>query len=194
MDAPEQRGPLTFEEYLAIEEASEKKHELVAGYMFEYNGGETGLPGATRNHNRIAGNIFAHLWNAADRGVCQVYGSDMRLRINDSKSYYPDIQVLCDPTDAEELYTRRPCLIVEVLSPSTASVDRREKLLEYQSLKSLQAYLVVWSDQRLCVLHYRGDEGHWDSTFNRPDGEVFLPCPELRLSLDAIYEGVKFDG
>jgi Uma2 family endonuclease len=195
-DSPEwqQTRPMTFEEFLAFEEASPTKHELVAGYVFDWNGGEIrGLAGATRRHNRIAGNIFARLWNAANPGQCQVYSSDMRLRVSDIASYYPDLQVVCDPTDADELFTTRPCLIVEVLSPSTASVDRREKLLEYQSLNSLQAYLIVWTSERRCLLHTRDGEQGWSSAFHGPHGDVALPCPELRLSLDEIYEGVELE-
>ena len=195
-DSPEwkQTRPLTFEEFLEFEEASPTKHELVAGYIFDYNGGEIhGLAGATRQHNRIAGNIFAHLWNATAGGPCQVYGSDMRLRVSDTTAYYPDVQVVCDPTDTDQLYTSRPCMIVEVLSPSTASVDRREKLLEYQALDSLRGYLIVWSDQRRCMFHYRDEQQRWSSTLNGPGGDVFLPCPELRISLDEIYDGVDFE-
>lgn len=192
-DAPQPVGPLTFEEYLELEEASPVKHELVAGYMFEYNGGEIrGLAGATRHHNRIAMNMAALLWTAVGNGSCEVYGSDMRLRINDSTSYYPDVQVVCDPTDRAELYTTRPCLLVEVLSPSTASVDSREKLLEYQSLDSLRAYLIVWSDQRRCMLHYRTDQDGWASLLVGPSGAIRLPCPDVQLSLEAIYAGVAF--
>jgi Uma2 family endonuclease len=195
-DSPEwqQTRPMTFEEFLVFEEASPTKHELVAGYVFDWNGGEIrGLAGATERHNRIAGNIFGHLWNAARGGSCRVYGSDMRLRAS-TNGYYPDIQVVCDPTDSDQQFTTRPCLIVEVLSPSTASVDRREKLLEYQSLDSLRAYLIVWTSERRCLLHYRDDEQGWTSAFHGPDGNMALPCPELRLTLDEIYEGVELEG
>ena len=192
LDESELKGPLTFEEYLELEEASPVKHELVGGYMYEYDAGESrGLAGATRQHNRIAGNIFAHLWNAAGGGPCEVYGSDMRLRVNDSTTYYPDLQVVCDADDSDQMFTRRPCLVVEVLSPSTADVDRREKLLAYQSLESLRAYLIVWTDQRRCMLHSRDVDGRWSSSLSGPDGEVGLSCPSLRLGLDEIYAGVE---
>jgi Uma2 family endonuclease len=194
-DSPEwqQTRPMTFEEFLAFEQASPTKHELVAGYVFDWNGDEIrGLAGTTRRHNGIAVNIFARLWNAR-RGGCQVYGSDMRLRVSDTSSYYPDVQVVCDPTDTNEQFTTRPCLIVEVLSPSTASVDRREKLLEYQSLGSLLGYLIVWTSERRCLLHYRGKDQQWASLFSGPTGDVTLPCPDLRLTLDEIYEGVELE-
>jgi Uma2 family endonuclease len=195
-DSPEwqQTRPMTFEEFLAFEEASPTKHELVAGYVFDWNGGEIrGLAGATRRHNRIAMNIASRLWDVARSGSCGVFGSDMRLRVSDTSSYYPDIQVVCDPTDTNEQFTTRPCLIVEVLSPSTASVDRREKLLEYQSLDSLRAYLIVWTSERRCLLHFRDQDLGWSSAFRGPGEDVALPCPELRLSLDEIYEGVELE-
>ena len=193
MDPSQQTRPITFEEYLELEEASPIKHELVAGYMFEYNGSEVrGLAGATRQHNSISMNIAAQLWNAAAGGPCRVFGSDMKLRVHGETGYYPDIQVVCDPSDAAPLYTTRPCLIVEVLSPSTAAVDRREKLLEYQSLDSLQAYLIAWSDERRCLLHYRGEDGQWLSAFKGADDVIALHCPELTLSLEQIYTGVSF--
>src|SRR5947209_849523 len=101
-----------------MEEASQTKHEYVAGEVYA-------LSGATRRHNQIAGNILAQLWAAARGGHCDVYGSDMRLRIGDDAVYYPDVQVVCDPADAEPLFTTNPCVVVEVLSPRTSSIDLR---------------------------------------------------------------------
>jgi Uma2 family endonuclease len=114
-----------------MEEASPTKHEYVAGQVYA-------LTGSTARHNRIAGNIFAQLWNAAGDGPCRVYSSDMRLRIGENAAYYPDLQVVRDPAETEQLYTSSPCLVVEVLSPSTQSIDLREKLMVYQSIKSLR--------------------------------------------------------
>src|SRR3712207_6861743 len=47
--------------------------------------------------------------------------------------YYPDIVVSCHPSGIERLYLRLPTLIFEVLSPSTESIDRREKKMSYRS-------------------------------------------------------------
>ena len=145
---------LTVDEFLEMEEASPTKHEYVGGQVYV-------LAGASERHNRIAGNIFANLWLAARNGPCRVYGSDMRLRLGESAVYYPDVQVVCDPDDSNQSYVTRPCLIVEVLSPSTQSIDLREKWLAYRELQSLQAYLIVWRDERRVRLHYRADDREW---------------------------------
>jgi Uma2 family endonuclease len=70
----------------------------------------------------------------------------MRLRVGDTAVYYPDVQVVCDPSDTEEMFKSRPCVIVEVLSPNTESIDLREKLVAYHAVDSLDAYLIVWRD------------------------------------------------
>jgi Uma2 family endonuclease len=166
-----------------MEEASSTKHEFVAGEVYA-------LSGATRRHNRIAGNIFAGLWNAAENGQCGVYGSDMRLRIGDDAVYYPDVQVVCDPSDDEPLFTTKPCVVVEVLSPSTSSIDLREKLLLYHQIESLRAYVIVFQDQRRVIRHYRAENDAWFVALHGADSKVPFPCPEVELTLAEIYRGL----
>jgi Uma2 family endonuclease len=128
----------TVKEYLALEGDSTVRHEYVAGMIYAHAGG-------TSRHNAIATNVLAALWNAARGGPCRVYGSDMRLRAADDVFYYPDVMVVYGDNEAgdEALYQHAPCLVVEVTSPSTESIDRREKAFTYRKMPSLQAYLVV---------------------------------------------------
>ena len=69
--------------------------------------------------------------------------------------YYPDVMVVCDPEDVDELIVSRPCLVVEVISPSTQLVDRREKLFFYRQIESLDGYLIVEQDERRVIYHSR---------------------------------------
>jgi Uma2 family endonuclease len=175
---------MSVEEFLEMEEASPTKHEYVGGQIYA-------LAGASERHNRIAMNIAASLWNRSRGGPCRVYGSDMLLRIGDAAVYYPDVQVVCDPDDSNQSYATRPCLLVEVLSPSTQSTDLREKWLAYRDIESLQTYLIVWRDQRRVMLHYRAeDDGQWYDTVLGGEASFRLRCPEMALSLGEIYEGV----
>ncbi len=175
--------PLSVEDYLALEEESAVKHEYIAGELYA-------LAGATDRHNRIAVNIIAQLWNAAGDGGCRVYGSDMRLRIEDDAVYYPDVQVVCDPTDIEEQYKSSPCVIVEVLSPSTETIDKREKLLAYRRLRSLQAYVIVYRDERRVMRYWRDENNAWWDAEAHGQGPVMFPCPDVALTLDDIYRGI----
>jgi Uma2 family endonuclease len=182
--AARQVPSLRIDEYLRLEEESAVKHEYVAGTLFA-------LAGATRRHNRIASNIIARLSAAARGRGCDVLGSDMRLRVGDEAVYYPDVQVVCDPTDTEEQYTSSPCVVIEVLSPSTETIDKREKLLAYRSLSSLQAYVIVYRDQKRVRRFWRDHDGAWWDAEVQEQGNVIFPCPEVTLTLDEIYEGVS---
>ena len=167
-----------------MEEASPAKHEYVAGQFHA-------LMGATARHNLIASNILAQLWTAARDEACRVYGSDMRLRIGDDAVYYPDIQVVCDPADAEQMYTTSPCIVVEVLSPSTESIDLREKLMAYRRLESLRAYVIVYPDTRRVIRHYRAENDAWFDAHHAGEASVPFQCPEVALTLAQIYEDVE---
>jgi Uma2 family endonuclease len=182
-EAPRRTPPPTVEEFLDMEEASPTKHEYVAGQIYA-------LSGATARHNRIALNIASQLWAAARGGPCRVYGSDMRLRIGDDAVYYPDVQVVCDPAETEHLYTTAPCVIVEVLSPSTSSIDLREKLMAYRRLESLRAYVIVFQDERRVIRHYRAENNAWFDALHGADSAVPFPCPEIELTLADIYQGL----
>lgn len=172
-------------EYLALEEASSVKHEYVAGALYA-------LAGTTRQHNRIAMNIGARLWEAARGTPCRVAIADVKLRLtagDDTLFYYPDVMVSCGPEPENPLFEDAPCVVIEVTSPSTESTDRREKLLHYKGLSSLQSYLIVAQEARRVTRHDRDEQGRWWEA-ELTEGTVPLPCPELTLTVADVYEGL----
>lgn len=176
---------LSSEDYLCEEATRALKHEYVDGQVYA-------LAGATDQHNGVAGNIYFRVRQALDKGPCRAYISDMKLRVQTElthRFYYPDVMVTCSD-DAHELYKAAPSLLVEVTSPSTASVDRREKLLAYQAIPELRDYLIVSADERYLERYRRDDaEGWWYHEY-REDGTVKLPYLGLDLTLDDVYEGL----
>jgi Uma2 family endonuclease len=176
--------PLSVEEYLRLEEMSSVKHEYVGGVIHA-------LAGASKRHNQIAGNIYARLRAAARGGPCRVYIGDVKVRVTDDVYYYPDIVVSCSSESADPYVEDEPCLVVEVASPSTESTDRREKAAAYRRIPTLKAYLIVHQNRRRVERHYRDEDGSWWHAEVAGEGSVPLPCPEIRLSLDEIYEDVE---
>jgi len=83
---------------------------------------------------------------------------------------------------------------VEVLSPSTAAIDRREKWLAYRNIPSLTAYLLVDAEQRAAEYHQRDANGEWRQGRIDEDEVVTFRCGGLAisLSLDDLYEDVRF--
>ena len=105
--------------------------------------------------------------------------------------YYPDVQVLCDPTDNDPLVKRRPCMGVEVTSERTEAIDHREKLPVYRGIASLQLYLIVAQDRREVTVHVRDADGTWQTRQARASDSVPINClADHELSLDAMYQDV----
>jgi Uma2 family endonuclease len=177
-------GTLSVADYLALENTSGGlKYEYVLGQVYA-------LAGATEDHNRIALNIAAALLPAARARGCRVVGSDQRLQAGEALYYYPDVQVLCDPTDDDPLVKRRPCVVVEVSSERTEAIDRREKLLVYRGIASLSLYLIVAQDRREVTVHVR-DAGTWQTYVARSTDAIPIGClGEHALHMDAIYQDV----
>lgn len=176
---------LSVAEYLELEEASSVKHEYVAGEIH-------GFSGATKRHNQIAFNFARKLADVAEAGDCRVYIGDVKLRVADDVIYYPDVMVACGPDDGDPVVEHAPCLVVEVLSPSTETIDRREKLAAYKRIPTLRAYVIISQDRKRVQRHWRDEDGIWWDADVSDHGRVPLPCPEVELTLEEIYAGVRF--
>ena len=174
--------------YLSPEQYLLDENDSASGVRYEYvNGQTTAMAGASRGHNRVAMNFATTLYVHLKGSPCEVFQSDMKVglqRKDDTRFYYPDIQVACeDENDA--YYNTSPCLIVEVLSASTARKDRTEKLLAYQCIASLQEY-VLCSQDTPNVEVYRRNTGWQRERFN--DGQRFLlESVNLEISVDDLY-------
>lgn len=173
------------EEYLEGEQHSEIRHEYVAGQVFAMVGGTLG-------HNRVTLNIASFLNRHLRNGPCTAYMSDVKVRIEAADAfYYPDVVISCECTDPTSLYLESPVLVVEVLSPSTENIDRREKLLNYQKLPSLKEYVLVSADEmRVEVYRRSGDRLAEVVAYGPEDTVLNLDSVEARLPMGEIYEGV----
>lgn len=181
-----ERQLVTEDEYLALERASEVKHEYINGEMIA-------MAGATYRHNVIASNIHGMLWSRLRGKPCRALQSDQRVGITETGAYtYPDVSVVCGGPEfhpKDDWVVCNPTILVEVLSKSTAEYDRTAKFAHYRHLPSLREYLLVEQKERR-VQHYRRIEsGEWLFT-EYTEGDVKLPTLELTLPVDEIYDGV----
>ena len=190
---------MTEADYLAFEDASDTKHEFVDGHVYDWPGYEydaEGLAGTRLRHNRLQINLVTNLAPPAAAAGCQVVASDLRLHValrrrgrETRRYYYPDAMVLCDASDLsddEASSVSRPCVVFEVLSGRSGRIDHTEKLEIYQSIPSVQAYLIVYQHERRVECHWCDADGTWRMEVIAR-GSVPIPCIGLDLALDAIY-------
>jgi Uma2 family endonuclease len=187
MDAALKAEFLTAQEYLALEEQSEIRHEFVDGQLFAMAGG-------SREDNIICGNIFAWLHARLRKGPCRPFIADMKAYLatdTHERFYYPDVMVVCGPRETDKYFTRSPKIVFEVLSESTERTDRSEKLLTYTGADSLEMYILV-AQTKVAVTVFRRSEGWRPALLNAVEQELQLDPLALSLPLSVIYEGVEF--
>jgi len=176
---------LSVDDYLAGEEVSEVKHEYLGGNAYA-------MAGATTEHNQISMNIAFAFRTHLTGKRCRVFMSDVKVRlttVGEDAFYYPDVMVGCDPRDTHQLYLLFPKVIVEVSSESTERLDRGEKRLAYQTLESLEEYLIVAQDRAEVTIFRRTNKWAPETTAGLGQ-KVTLQCFDLALLLSAVYEGV----
>lgn len=181
MTTAKRRELISVEAYLGSEKTSAVKHEYVHGRLFA-------MAGASDKHNRIVVNLIAQLYTASEASGCQLYASDMKLRTAGDVFYYPDLMAVCAADDGDYFKTK-PCLVVEVLSRSTAAVDKREKLEAYLALPSLKSCLLIDAETRALTGYDRTSEGWLERQWSAEE-TVDFACLDVSLAVNDIYRGI----
>ncbi len=184
MTAIARRPVVSVADYLVGEESAECRHEYLAGEVYA-------MSGASARHNMICGNLFAALHRHLSGGPCRVFMADLKVHLRNAGEeyfYYPDVMVACRPDDTASHSRDHPCVLVEVMSPTTARTDRREKLFAYQQIAALEEYVLIGQDC-IEVAVYRRADG-WVASRPTADGIVELKCIGFELPVAALYAGV----
>jgi Uma2 family endonuclease len=182
---------LSVDEYLALERASDLKHEYYDGEMFA-------MAGAKEAHNLIVANLVGELRNALKSRRCRVYPSDMRVLCPTGLRTYPDVSVVYGDSEFEDDNREtllNPLSIIEVLSPSTEAYDRGRKFHHYQTIESLQEYVLVALD-RPQVDHFirQPNGGQWLlTTVDDVQAAIALTAIDCRVPLAEVYANVAFE-
>jgi Uma2 family endonuclease len=178
----------TYADYLAVERSSEHRHELIDGVI-------VAMAGGSDEHNAIAGRI-AMLLGLRLEGQCRYYSPDQRFWIAATgRGRYADGSIICGKPDHpghDEQATTNPTVVVEVLSPSSEGDDEGDKRLDFQSLSSMKAYVLVSQDQRRVKVHRRDERGVWPAEPEvYGDGESFsLPALRTPLAVADVYDTI----
>ncbi|MBI5387037.1 MAG: Uma2 family endonuclease [Verrucomicrobia bacterium] len=186
MQAAVQLDFVSVEDYLAGEEHSEVRHDYIGGAVYAMAGGTT-------EHNQIVGGLYSALRTHLRGKPCRVFMENVKVRLKISGEdifYYPDVMVGCDPRDTDSLFLRFPKLLIEVLSEATERLDRREKRWSYQTIETLDEYVLVAQDRIEVTIFRRANE--WQpEVLNRLDQVARFVSLDFSLPLAAIYEGVR---
>lgn len=178
------------EEYLAFERSALDKHELIDGEI-------VAMAGASRRHNVICSNTTISVGYQLRGKTCEIYASDMRVRMKKGRYGYPDVVVACgEPEFADDEFDvlLNPVVVVEVLSKSTRFRDKTEKLETYQKMESIQEVLLIEQDF-LHIEHYiKQTPMQWLlKIYEGSDEVIALTSIDCSLSVAEIYDKIVFE-
>jgi Uma2 family endonuclease len=176
------------QEYLEWEEKQPIKYEYINGEVFAMTGG-------TLAHATIAGNLFYQLKNHLRGGSCRHFVFDAKVGVSEKGPFhYPDVMVSCDEQDRNaDKAIYHPCLIVEVLSPSTESFDRGKKFQQYRRISTLREYVLIGAEQMNVEVFRLNDRGIWELYTYAEGEEIYLSSVDFRCAIALLYEDVVLE-
>ena len=193
--AKDDRPYFTPEEYFEWEAQQLERHELIDGHVYEIGSDRANHNCGPKHHSLITGNILLRIKPHLRGGQYQVFNSDVKVNILNTSNYtYPDLSITCDPRDQETaLYNTYPCLIVEVLFPSTEAYDRGKKFAQYRRNPNLIDYVLVSSEEVAVEIYHRTSAGDWMILSYRSGDRVELKSIGLTVAIEEFYEDIVFE-
>ena len=170
--------PMTAEAFLAwATRQPQERYELAAGEVVRMAAERAGH---ARTKLRVA-----RLLESAVRPsglACEVFGDGMAVLVDERTVYEPDAMLRCGVRlDDDAVIVTDPVLVVEVVSPSSASIDTGAKLADYFRIPSVQHYLIVRTRDRTVIQHSRIAAGGILTRIVR-DGPIRLDPPGVDLA------------
>lgn len=190
MSLPKNKIMIGPDEYLALERESEDRHEYLAGQIYA-------MVGESPEHSIICINLAREVSTQLKGTDCQAYSPNMKIRTSPRGLYaYPDLTVVCGQAafhDDKRDVIVNPCLIFEVLSPTTEAYDRGRKFARYTEIETLTDYILVAQEEPRIEHYSRQADGNWlyTAVSNLRDNLV-ISSPVCRLSLAELYSGIGF--
>lgn len=171
----------TYADYLTWPE--DERWELIEGIPYNMT------PAPSRIHQKILGDLHRQFSTYLLDKKCEVYAAPFDVVLPEESDedseivtvVQPDLVVVCDEEKLDEKGCRgAPDLVVEILSPSTARRDLKEKLLLYERV-GVREYWVVHPHEKVVEVFRLCDTGE----YGKP--EAFTPGDELRVGIFADF-------
>lgn len=171
----------TYNHYLTWPE--DERWEIINGQAYAMT------PAQSIKHQEISTRLLALLALFFQGSGCRPFHAPTDVVFDEQNVVQPDLLVVRDKGKITESCIKgAPDLIIEIISPSTAVKDKREKKALYEKF-AVREYLIVYPAEEL-VERFEFSEGRYGA------GEVFgaeeiLPLatfPEMRLNLWELFE------
>lgn len=183
-------GKYTADEYLKMERRSANKHEFLDGKILA-------TAGSNRTHNLIGTNTVISIGSRSRGQKCEIYSSDMCVRLSEKQFCYPDaIVVAGEPifTDHDSDVLTNPTIVVEIFSNGAQFQDKRDKLESYLAMDSVRECLLVKEDEMRIEHYAKQNAKQWIyKIYNDREDIITLDSISCKISLAEVYSQIKFN-
>jgi Uma2 family endonuclease len=182
------RKHISVEEYFELERTHpDQSYEYIDGEIYLMSGGSPA-------HALIIANLIGEIRAQLRGGPCKTFSSDAKVKVSETRYVCPDVTVSCVEQDrqAGTKMLEHPCFVIEVLSPSTETLDRHKKSEIYRTMPSIGEYALVESEIQAVEVYKRLQNGFWAFTHFGPGSQVQFSSLGVTLAIEAIYEDVIF--
>ena len=172
---------LSREEFRRWAEGKRGRYERIAGE-----------PVAMSPERIVHARVKSRIWAALDLAIrkanlpCEALPDGITVEVDADTDYEPDAIVNCGPPAPDDaIAATNPVVVVEVLSPSTESIDLADKLADYFKVPSIYHYLIVRARRREVILHSRSGSEIVSRVINL--GSIVLDPPGISIDLADLY-------
>ena len=185
---------MTEDEFLDFVCTTDEKYEFYDGWVRPLTkligAVPQGMAGGSENHALIGANVIVAAALALRNSDCRVYNSDLYVKAkSDARWSFPDTSIVCGPSEKDvrkKEALNNPCVIIEVLSPTTEAFDRSKKFEKYARIEALRHYVLVETSRPAVQVLTRGEDGEWMMRYynGRADN---AELSTLGVALDLLY-------
>ncbi len=177
---------MSIDEFFVWQQSQEDRYELVEGVPVKL------MTGASTQHDRIAGNVFANLHNQLDGSPCWPATADVGLRTKIRSLRRADVLVTCDEPSLNAYEALEPKMVIEVLSPSNKGLSWQRKIEEYRQHPKLVYMLFIESELEQATLVARDGDKWLPTDYDGRDPVIELPAIACRMAMAQVYRGITF--
>jgi Uma2 family endonuclease len=176
----------------------DERWELIDGVAYPWNGISAMSPAPNLNHQRVIGRLFRKIGDFLDGKPCEAFVAPVDVRFSENRDaadnyvdtiVQPDILVVCDRAKLDERGCHgAPDLIVEILSPATASRDLKQKYELYQR-HGVKEYWIVHPNDQTVLVFKLGEDGMYGRAAIYTASDV-VPVPllsDLTIDLNKVF-------
>ena len=170
---------MTLAEFLEWDDGTDRRYQLIDGVPVM-------MAPPLEAHGELVASLTAAIRNRLKQPCRVINEAGITLPDAADLFYVADLAVTCAPREPGRRHIVDPVVAIEVLFPSTETVDRLRKTMDYRRIPSLEAIVVVRPDQRHIEVQRRTPSG-WTVEDLIGQADLILSVCTSPIPLDAVY-------